>query len=123
MAEYSVCAHVIILSLPRTYTHAHCSFDWFVPVEIEPGKYMFRISPVSHLGPDNANHRFSEKDQVSRLSSLLSPPLHLTPRSIALAHTAQRAEIAAACTPQLVTHMLCAWQMLRSRDSAFVTIS
>ena len=52
---------------PHTHTHTTSSFDWFVPVEIEPGKYVFRVAPVSHLGPDNVNLRFSEKEQVPTL--------------------------------------------------------
>ena len=44
------------------------SFDWFVPVEIEPGKYMFRISPTATNG---GTHRYTEKEQVFFL-----PPLH-----------------------------------------------
>jgi len=40
-----------------------CSFDWFVPVEIEPGKYMFRISPTATNG---GTHRYTEKEQVLR---------------------------------------------------------
>ena len=48
----------------HTHTHTTRSFDWFVPVEIEPGKYVFRVAPVGHLGPDNVNQRFSEKEQV-----------------------------------------------------------
>ena len=39
-----------------------CNFDWFVPVEIEPGKYLFRISPIGTTG----NHSFTEKEQVLR---------------------------------------------------------
>lgn len=39
-----------------------CNFDWFVPVEIEPGKYMFRISPIAI----NGTHRYSEKEQLLR---------------------------------------------------------
>ena len=72
----SIPAFLFAFSLARAHTHG--SFDWFVPVEIEPGKYMFRISPVSHLGPENVNHRFSEKEQVSRFFRSPSPtaPLH-----------------------------------------------
>lgn len=39
-----------------------CSFDWFVPVEMEPGKYMFRVSPIG----TNGNHRYTEKEQLLR---------------------------------------------------------
>jgi len=52
--------------LKYSYSHAHAaladSFDWFVPVEIEPGKYMFRILPI---GTDS-NHRYNDKEQVWR---------------------------------------------------------
>uniref|UniRef100_A0A7S4NIR7 Uncharacterized protein n=2 Tax=Guillardia theta TaxID=55529 RepID=A0A7S4NIR7_GUITH len=39
-----------------------CSFDWFVPIELEPGKYFFRIIPVGA----SATHRWGEREQHVR---------------------------------------------------------
>jgi len=39
-----------------------CSYEWQVPVEIEPGRYLFRICPT---GTGN-NHRYSSSDQLQR---------------------------------------------------------
>eukprot|EP00283_Hemiselmis_rufescens_P010349 CAMPEP_0173420484 /NCGR_PEP_ID=MMETSP1357-20121228/1949_1 /TAXON_ID=77926 /ORGANISM="Hemiselmis rufescens, Strain PCC563" /LENGTH=99 /DNA_ID=CAMNT_0014383275 /DNA_START=54 /DNA_END=353 /DNA_ORIENTATION=- len=47
-----------------------CSFEWMVPIDIEPGKYVIRIVPTGHdnttkFGPEDQSRRARESGSIT----------------------------------------------------------